>query len=669
MKIVQLSVLALLISVSSYAQKPKKTYNSEKFVQKVQFSMTPDLIGKWLPDDAALQYIAGKSEKTLGELRGENKINTENIKKDADEFIKKGLAYILDKSEVQVKQENPVKIADIVLYCHTKENKFTIKLSNCVQTNISWYLGDAIILEGDGFESVVSAKADKKPSKFGAMLVKAGEIQKNAEDINKKNQAIEDSLRKARPGYETKNRTYYNHDMAELPLSGYYIMNNGEKVTAIIAYLKPQFLMGLSTSLFICKQVTGKKVDYLNANLETNFKEWVKYGDIKAFFVADQLYVKNSDGAFTTLISEGAIHTTTSAKLINGKTQHFKVFPVTQKLNGQKFGSVSNGVTEATLLNMMSDAPGIIKGYKNGEYTLNEAEIRYNIWYEENNPGKINYIFGKDYEVTKKSSATTSKEVTAYEKEVVDKYDQAHTVPKQDLFAGRPLDPSDAIASAKPEVKVKKESFLDRLNRIKTDGNNVGVLVRCENIYVNPGDVGEGITKVKVVGSYAPLERTEKLANKVTDEFNKGFGVNVFEAVDYSLISVKEGTNGKMDDWWSTKYKMIVIYDIIPSYTAIRRTNNSTGEKEFRAQMKVNTQVIVMSAEDKQQSRLKYVTSSPSTWGYYKTEPFIGTATTNFDIIQDLKEVINPPADAVVIEELIKSQQKSIDKFIKKKSK
>jgi len=166
MKTLLLSTLVVLISLTSYAQKPKKTHNSEKFVKKVQFSMTPDLIGKWLPNDDALQYIAEKGDKKLGELRAEKKTNLENIKKDADDFVSKGLAYIIDKIEVKVKQESPVKVADIVLYCHTKENKFTLKLSNCVQTNISWYLGDAIIPEGSGFESAVSAKENKKPSKF-----------------------------------------------------------------------------------------------------------------------------------------------------------------------------------------------------------------------------------------------------------------------------------------------------------------------------------------------------------------------------------------------------------------------------------------------------------------------------------------------------------------------
>jgi len=85
--------------------------------------------------------------------------------------------------------------------------------------------------------------------------------------------------------------------------------------------------------------------------------------------------------------------------------------------------------------------------------------------------------------------------------------------------------------------------------------------------------------------------------------------------------------------------------------------------------MKVKTEVYVMAAEDKQKARLKYITNVPQEWAYYASEPVIGPGNTNFDIIQDLKAVINPPEDSVVIDELIKTQQSKIDKFINKKLK
>ncbi len=664
-----LTFFLIMFTVITQAQKSKKTIDSEKFVKKIQFSLSPELIIKWLPDDNALEYIANKSGKPLAKLEEEKQINIENIEKNTQDFNQYELAYILDKSEVQIKQESPVKIADILMYCHTKEQKFVIKLSNCVQTNISWYLGDAIVLEGDGFQGLISAKANKKPSKLVALLKKGQEIQENNESLNKQNYAYADSLRQIRPGYEAKNNTYYNHALADLPLEGYYIKNNGEKVEAIIAYQKPQFLIGLSNALFICKQNTGKKVDVLNSNLEPNFKEWVKYDDLKAFYVADQLFTRNSDGDFTVLISEGAIHSSASMKMINQEKQIFKVFRVTQKLKGQKFGSPTQQITEAALLNMMLDAPQIIEQYKNGEITLNEAEIRYNIWYEENNQGRISYFFGKNYEVVEKPPVYTPQKVTEYDKKIIAAANEANRAPKEDKFAGRPINVPASIASAKPEVTVKKESFKERINRIKTDGNKVGVLVTSKNLVINPEAFPEGITKAQVMGSYGPLSNIDILANSTAKQLNSGFDVDVFEAVDYSKVPVKDGKYGKMDDWWATKYKVIVIYEISPYYTAYYKLVSGEEKPKYHAQMKVDSEMIVMAAEEIKPNRLKYVTSSPKSWGSFRSDIYVGSSQTDFDIIQDLKAAINPPSDKEVIQAIITSQKEYLDKFVKKKSK
>jgi len=171
---------------------------------------------------------------------------------------------------------------------------------------------------------------------------------------------------------------------------------------------------------------------------------------------------------------------------------------------------------------MMEDAPEIVQGYKDGKYDLNIAEIRYNILYEENNPGMVNYIFGKDYGVKKESTTSSApREVTEYEKEIMADAEAANRAPKIDVFAGRPATAGDAVASAKPEVAVKKESFMDRLNRINADGNKVGVLVTSKNLVINPDEFSEGITKAQVMGSYGPLEGLDDLAETTADQLNK----------------------------------------------------------------------------------------------------------------------------------------------------
>ena len=320
------------------------------------------------------------------------------------------------------------------------------------------------------------------------------------------------------------------------------------------------------------------------------------------------------------------------------------------------------------------------KGYKQSLAMVPGAESFpdkmfgiYNKWYDENNAGAITYY--PQFTTYKSpdsptSSSGTSAAVSAAEKAVVEEVGKAHFEARKDPFEGRPAVAGAAVASAKPEVAVKKESFMDRLNRIKSDGNKVGVLVTGNILTINPGSVSEGTTKAQVRGSYPTLEGLDDLAKTTAEQLNAGFSVDVFEAVDYSQIPVKEGKYGKMDDWWSTKYKVIVMYEIMPKYTAYYKTIDSgTLEREFQAKMHVHGEMIVMSAEDAKPDKLKYVTSSPKTWGYYNSEMFKASAETELNTIQELKAVINPPADDVIIEALIKSQKESLDKFVKKKSK
>jgi len=324
------------------------------------------------------------------------------------------------------------------------------------------------------------------------------------------------------------------------------------------------------------------------------------------------------------------------------------------------------------------------KGYKDGlmfEDYKGTMFGYYNKWYDENNPGAITYYEAratfvapdKPAEMATAVSAAVIEEapaVSSYEKEVAAAAEEAHRAPRIDVFAGRPATASAAVASAKPEVAVKKESFKDRLTRIKADGNSVGVLVTSENLVINPNDFSEGITKAQVLGSYGPLEGLDKIAKTTADQLNAGFGTDVFEVVDYSLIPVKEGKYGKLDDWWATKYKVLVIYDLAPYYDAYYKTiNTESGEKAYVAQMKVNSEMIVMAAEDIKPEKLKWVTSSPKTWGTYRSEKKELPQETDFHTIQELKAAIDPPSDEEIVDVLISSQKEYVTKFIKKKSK
>jgi len=335
--------------------------------------------------------------------------------------------------------------------------------------------------------------------------------------------------------------------------------------------------------------------------------------------------------------------------------------------------------------NLSSKIENKEEGYKNSLSDIGYKERMfgmYNNWYDEQNPGKISYydtiasFVAPDKPILISTAAIVSKveepppATTSYQQKEIKEVEKAHRAPRLDVFKGRPDVASAAVASAKPEVAVKKESFKERLNRIKADGNNVGVLVTSKNCTINPNDFAEGIRKARVVGSYGPLEGLDLIARKTAEDLNAGFGIDVFEAVDYSQIPVKEGKYGKMDDWWSTKYKVIVLYKLTPSYVAYTKiVDSKTFERNYFAQMKVEGEMIVMSAEEIKPEKLRYVTSSPKSWGYYRSEKFTGQGDTTFDTIQELKAAIEPAIDEDIIEAIIKSQKEYLDKFVKKKSK
>lgn len=406
MKKTILGILVLTITLTSFAQKPKKTYDETKFMKKVQFSFTPELINKNMPNDEALQYISEKSGKSLDELKAANTTNLETIKKAITNINALGLVYVWDNVEVKIIQESPIKVANLLIHCHAKDKKFVINLTNCVQTNISWYLGDGVVPEGDGFESTVAAKEDKS-NKPGGLLGKMNDLNEGMKQ--KENdaqlqlivqQVKQDSINALRSGYESKYQTFlYDELKNNIPMYGYYILKDGTIVDAVILNQAPEFFVGDAAdnfSLAICKGESNTPMNSFN-DQDPNFEKYINKKDIKAFYVNGCLYKKAGIYGWVIALNEGAIHSyITVVKLTVDKKDSYQIFKQTQKLDGQSYGGILAPISEKNLLKMMEDAPEIVQAYKDGKYSLESAEIKYNIWYDKNNPNKIDYVLGVD---------------------------------------------------------------------------------------------------------------------------------------------------------------------------------------------------------------------------------------------------------------------------------
>ncbi len=148
----------ILLNLSVTAQKKLKTYDAEKFAKKVMRSLTPDLITKYMVDEKANAYFLKKGGYPTEKFYRETKNNFDDIMEDVKWISNQHVDFKLKDINVEMREEKPFVVANIYLNCSTKQGDFRIKLKYCVQSDISWYLGDGVIIEGEGFQKAIDAR-------------------------------------------------------------------------------------------------------------------------------------------------------------------------------------------------------------------------------------------------------------------------------------------------------------------------------------------------------------------------------------------------------------------------------------------------------------------------------------------------------------------------------
>ncbi len=225
----------------------------------------------------------------------------------------------------------------------------------------------------------------------------------------------------------------------------------------------------------------------------------------------------------------------------------------------------------------------------------------YSAWFDKQNPGKVKYYF-LDPPVHKASPLEDfhSKQTaqTDYLKREKEKGDAKAAAKKKidDLFVNRTETPSPENASAKDNVPVKKETFAAKLDRIKADGNKVGVILYLGPVRVNPPDAtgnvsGANLTDyVQVEGEYMD-ESLKAAANEFVAELNQALNVSNIELIDINTIPYRQTKFGRLDDWWASKYKVVFAYTLDPR---IRSSNEEIGGKtKFTASLNMIQSLIV----------------------------------------------------------------------------
>lgn len=363
-----------------------------------------------------------------------------------------------------------------------------------------------------------------------------------------------------------------------------------------------------------------------------------------------------------------------------------------QKLsNDPAYGAQMKVSFRKTMTKMTADYPELSakienkeKGYK--VFDLEGIIIEYNEWYEKLHSGEIVPITDEDWGIKK----ITDKELKASLKELnpMAKIKKAKADAKakyEAKKASRPTTVPDDIASAKPNVPVKKETFTQKINRIKADGNKVGVQFMNPYVYIKPpldassaggsggiaGGLSGGLLSDKkaiskhpkdTIAAYAELK---ELALSFVKDMNTAFDTDVFELVeDVNQVPLRKVMRSYLiDDWWATKYKLLMIYQIDTYYDISKASNKYSGHLRATSHLTA-TEFFIKKDKPSQ----KIIVATAAMGHYYKT--LKESADDNIKTISDIQDNMDGAvAGSEIYETLLTERKPKFDKIVAKKKK
>ncbi len=265
-KVYLLLLLFIISSLSISAQKQKKTYDYKVFAEKFTKFTRGDFISL-MGYDKEMNYISDKTGKSFEELTKQRQKNYQDIKEEVSKTKAKGMLMNYKDAELIVKQEIPVKIADIKILVNSGSEDYSFILKNCTQTNTTWILGDGALAQGAVFETKEASETSLPKGEFYTASFK------------------------------------FDENLIGKPMKGYYITDKNEKINAVILNDDPNKLEDNNVNLYIYK------TDFNDANYtenDNNFIRQIPKNQLKAFYVGNNLYIKALDAWFI-LLNEAPI--------------------------------------------------------------------------------------------------------------------------------------------------------------------------------------------------------------------------------------------------------------------------------------------------------------------------------------------------------------------------
>jgi len=165
-------VLFLLLTSAVLAQpKQQKTFDHVTFGKKIYGNFSAGMnTAIFLPDDKALAFISTKTGRSLDDLKKEKELNITYIQADKGTLQGEQAGGLMVAKVDLVKVAHPsLTMANIIIEVGAGATMKRIELGNCIQTDVTWVLGDYMCLEG---KKPVRAKIESKEEITAKYLAK-----------------------------------------------------------------------------------------------------------------------------------------------------------------------------------------------------------------------------------------------------------------------------------------------------------------------------------------------------------------------------------------------------------------------------------------------------------------------------------------------------------------
>ena len=243
----------------------------------------------------------------------------------------------------------------------------------------------------------------------------------------------------------------------------------------------------------------------------------------------------------------------------------------------------------------------------------------------------------------------------------------AYSQSDSEYFTDRPTTAGPDVESSKENIPVKKETFAAKLQRYKDNGFKVAVVLSSGSITTKPNNSNStsSLTSQIILKGNVPLMKDDfvPLVENFAAKLNEAFDTDVFEIVDMKKIPYKETKFGKADNWETTKYKMVITYNIDPKYDY---SAAGVPNPEYNAKFIVNLNAPAIEFVNTKKGVKTKFPIRMGNMGFYTGKSLDSKTEFEVKTTQELHDLVNPITGADLVVELQKIQDEKIIKYIGK---